>query len=77
MAIYMAIFLGGTPIGAPLVGWIGDYFGARASVFVGGLTTGITALVVGGLLFKGAPLAPSTLHFLDSVRDRVRKRRRR
>ncbi|MDU7359785.1 MAG: MFS transporter [Propionibacteriaceae bacterium] len=77
MALYMAIFLGGTPIGAPLVGWIGDYFGARASVFVGGLTTGITALVVGGLLFKGAPLAPSTLHFLDSVRDRVRKRRRR
>lgn len=76
MALYMAIFLGGTPIGAPLVGWIGDYFGARASVFVGGAATGITALVVGGLLLSGARNYPSTLHFIESVRSRVRKRRR-
>lgn len=77
MALYMAIFLGGTPIGAPLVGWIGDYFGARASVFIGGLTTGLTAIVVGGLLLLRAEHYPPTLHFLEDVRDRVRTRRRR
>jgi MFS family permease len=29
MALYMAIFMGGTPIGAPIIGWIGDVWGAR------------------------------------------------
>ena len=29
MALYMAIFMGGTPIGAPLLGWIAEHFGAR------------------------------------------------
>ena len=29
MALYMAIFVGGTPFGAPVIGWIGDS-GARA-----------------------------------------------
>ena len=29
MSLYMAIFMGGTPIGAPVVGWITDALGAR------------------------------------------------
>ena len=29
MALYMMIFMGGTPAGAPLVGWIGEQYGAR------------------------------------------------
>ena len=29
MALYMAIFMGGTPFGSPLLGWIADQFGAR------------------------------------------------
>ena len=29
MALYMAIFVGGTPLGAPLVGWVADAFGPR------------------------------------------------
>ena len=27
MALYMAIFMGGTPVGAPLIGWIGERLG--------------------------------------------------
>ena len=27
MALYMAVFMGGTPLGAPIIGWIGDVFG--------------------------------------------------
>ena len=27
MALYMAIFMGGTPLGAPLIGWIGERSG--------------------------------------------------
>jgi len=37
MALYMAIFMGGTPIGAPIIGWIGGTFGARWSILVGAL----------------------------------------
>ena len=35
MAIYMAIFLGCTPLGAPLVGWVADTFGPRWALGVG------------------------------------------
>lgn len=35
MAIYMAIFQGGTVIGAPIVGWVADAFGPRWAVGVG------------------------------------------
>ena len=37
MALYMAIFMGGTPIGAPIVGWVGGTFGARWSILIGGV----------------------------------------
>ncbi|WP_367921580.1 MFS transporter [Nocardioides ginsengisoli] len=37
MAIYMTIVMGGTPLGAPFIGWIGDYFGARWTLVVGGV----------------------------------------
>jgi MFS family permease len=45
MALYMAIFMGGTPVGAPLVGWIGEQFGARWTIAVGGLVSLATAAV--------------------------------
>ncbi len=34
IAIYFAIFLGGTPIGAPTVGWVANTFGPRAAIGV-------------------------------------------
>ncbi|WP_235535906.1 MFS transporter [Nocardioides sp. Root190] len=36
MAIYMTIVMGGTPLGAPLIGWIGEQWGARWTLVVGG-----------------------------------------
>jgi MFS family permease len=46
MAIFMAIALGGTPIGAPIVGWIADTFGARWALGVG-VAAGLSAAGVG------------------------------
>ena len=40
MALYMAVFMGGTPFGAPLLGWIADHAGARWTLIGGG---GLTA----------------------------------
>ena len=39
MALYMMIFIGGTPLGSPLVGWIGEAYGARWTLLVGGAIT--------------------------------------
>ncbi|CCH79882.1 Integral membrane efflux protein [Nostocoides japonicum T1-X7] len=35
MALYMAVFMGGTPLGAPVIGWIGQLFGARWTIGIG------------------------------------------
>ena len=39
MALYMLIFMGGTPLGAPIVGWIGETFGGRWTLIGGGAFT--------------------------------------
>jgi len=38
MALYMMVFLGATPVGSPVVGWIGETFGARWSIGIGSVT---------------------------------------
>lgn len=45
MAIYMAIFMGGTPIGAPIVGWVANEFGPRWALGVGATAGALAALV--------------------------------
>lgn len=35
LALYMAILMGGTPIGAPIVGWVANEFGPRAAILLG------------------------------------------
>jgi MFS family permease len=45
MAIRLAIALGGTPIGAPIVGWVADRFGPRWALGVGA-AAGVCAAIV-------------------------------
>ena len=49
MALYMMIFLGGTPLGAPMIGWIGDAWGARWTVLIGAIATAVAFMV--GMFF--------------------------
>ena len=49
MALYMMIFLGGTPLGAPMIGWIGDAWGARWTVLIGAIATALAFMV--GMFF--------------------------
>ena len=46
IAMFMAIALGTTPIGAPIVGWVADRFGARWALGVGA-ASGFAAAMVG------------------------------
>jgi MFS family permease len=52
MAIYMAIAMGCTPLGAPLVGWVADRFGPRWSLAVGAASGFLAALVGLGYLVR-------------------------
>jgi MFS family permease len=45
LAILLAIALGGTPIGAPIVGWVADVFGPRWALAVGAASGFFAALV--------------------------------
>ncbi|KGN42055.1 MFS transporter [Knoellia aerolata] len=46
MALYMAIFMGGTPIGAPIIGWIGEVWGPRWTIAIGPIFIGLTLVAV-------------------------------
>ncbi|GGK73186.1 MFS transporter [Streptomyces flaveus] len=52
MSLFMMVFVGGTPLGAPIVGWITDTFGARIGFAFGGLISLLAAAVVGLVLAR-------------------------
>lgn len=45
MSLYVLVFMGGTPIGAPLVGWIAGVLGAQWGMISGGLISVVAVLV--------------------------------
>ncbi|MFI6267902.1 MFS transporter [Micromonospora zamorensis] len=45
MALWVLVFLGTNPVGAPLIGWIAERYGAGASIWMGGLVSLATALI--------------------------------
>ena len=52
MALRVAIALGGTPLGAPIVGWVANHFGPRWSLAVGAASGFIAALVAAYVLLR-------------------------
>jgi MFS family permease len=54
MALYMMLVMGGTPLGAPVVGWVGATFGARWTLLGGGAMT-VLGVVLAVLVFHGPP----------------------
>jgi MFS family permease len=54
MSLYMLAFVGGTPLGGPVIGWITDAFGARVGMAVCGLVPLFAAVAVAGVLARHA-----------------------
>jgi MFS family permease len=52
MALYMTIIMGGTPLGAPVVGWVGATFGARWTLIGGGLMS-LLGIALAILVYRG------------------------
>src|SRR3954447_3501573 len=63
MSLYIAVFMGGTPLGSPVIGGVGERFGARGTILLGGLVA---------LAPAAAALAWLMLH--KGVRVRYRRR---
>jgi MFS family permease len=66
MALYMMVFMGGTPIGSPIVGWVGETFGARWTLIGGGVATVLGAALAvlvfsraGGLVGRSGDEEPT------------------
>jgi MFS family permease len=73
MALYSVVFLGSTPIGAPLVGWIAESAGPRAGLAVGGVAALATGVLAWVALRRAAPAQPAA----RPAPDRHAARRRR
>jgi MFS family permease len=57
MALYVTAIIGTTPIGGPIIGWIGQHANARAAYVTGGVTCLLTALVAWPSLRRSAERA--------------------
>jgi len=62
MGIYTLVFFGGTPIGAPVIGWAADRFGPRSGLVGGGLGTVVWTVLAAGVYWltreRGNDLRP-------------------
>ncbi|MFB9237103.1 MFS transporter [Plantactinospora siamensis] len=45
MALWVLVFLGTNPVGAPVIGWTAEHLGAGASIWIGGLLSMAAAIV--------------------------------
>ena len=61
MALYLMCFMGGTPVGAPLIGWTAGAFGPRWGMIGGGLISAVAAVALGVLIARRRGLAAADL----------------
>ncbi|MDQ4144135.1 MAG: MFS transporter, partial [Actinomycetota bacterium] len=57
MALYFVLFLGSTPIGAPIVGWLAETFSPRVALAFGGLVT-VGACIYGRMRLPASLVEP-------------------
>ena len=65
VVICMMFFLGSTPLGSPLIGWVADAWGPRMAIAVGGLSAVLTALVAAAWSYRHWNLS---LHYSSNLR---------
>ena len=74
MALYMTIVMGGTPLGSPIIGWIGTHLGARWTLIIGGVLTiagVVLAIAVHARLTGGARSVLRAVEAPGSLDSRV------
>jgi MFS family permease len=61
LALYALVFVGGTPFGAPLIGWLGEHVGPRSTLIVGGAGSLAVSVTAGWLLVRSTGHRPLRL----------------
>jgi MFS family permease len=56
MGLYMLVFAGSSPIGAPLLGWLAEVFGPRSGLVIGGIVSVSAVIVVVAVMAPGRVL---------------------
>ena len=56
MSLYSVIFLGSTPIGGPVAGWVGQHFGPRVALAGGGAIAIAAGLLAFTALTRARPI---------------------
>jgi MFS family permease len=54
MALHVLLFLGTTPVGAPLMGWLAERYGPRTAIVVGGVGSLLAAMAIGLVVVRRA-----------------------
>jgi MFS family permease len=52
MALYMLVFIGGNPVGAPMTGWMAAELGGRSPFIIGGVIAALSTAVAGVVLAR-------------------------
>jgi MFS family permease len=73
MAIYVLVFLGTTPIGSLIIGWLAERFGPRFGIWTGGLISLLAAVAL-GLLQLHRVGGRIHVHLRPRLRVRVQER---
>lgn len=78
MALYMAIFAGGTPLGAPVVGWVANVAGPRWAIGVAAVSGFAAAFAAMAWIIVGRHLrlhrAPDSRRWFTVTYDHMRQR---
>jgi MFS family permease len=71
MAVYVLVFLGGTPLGAPVIGALASTLGPRSSLYIGGAVSAAAAVVI-ALVFARTQQVRVHAHLRPHPRVHVR-----
>jgi MFS family permease len=72
MGLYMLAFIGGTPIGAPVIGALTNHFGARAGMAVCGAVPALAAVLVAAATTRRPGAEQAAAHRTETVRGHCR-----
>jgi MFS family permease len=67
MAIRVGVGLGGTSMGAPIVGWVANHFGPRWSLGLGAVSAFLAALVAALMMAKPVAFVPQEDGFVADL----------
>ncbi|MCW2913956.1 MAG: major facilitator superfamily 1 [Actinomycetia bacterium] len=70
MGLYMLVFLGTNPFGAPIIGWLSETLGPRASIVLGGMVATLTTLTVVAVMVPRQTIVRGVRSLPEAFRQR-------